>query len=81
MLQVVSYPRISKELPSDSQVDILPETRVIAAVSPVEAELRTSELSDLIHHPIPKWKRLFDIIAASLLLILSCLSVLALLKK
>lgn len=71
MLQLVRDPGISKESLSDSgsDVEVLPGVSVCAAIAPTESELRTIALSSLIHHPMPWWKRLFDVITASLLLV------------
>ena len=69
MLQLVREPGISKESSSDSEVDVLPVQNVCAASVPSQGELRTIALSSLIHHPMPKWKRWFDFLAASFLLV------------
>ena len=42
---------------------------VCAAIAHTQAELRTIAMSSLIHHPMPWWKRLFDVIVSSLLFV------------
>ena len=70
MLQLVRELGILKESSSDSEVEVLPGQNVCAATVPSQGELRTIVLASLIHHPMPRWKRWFDLVAASLLLVI-----------
>ncbi|HUP78040.1 MAG TPA: sugar transferase [Pirellula sp.] len=69
MLQLVRDPENSKQPSSDSEFEILSGQNVCVEIAPSQTELRTIALSNLIHHPMPRWKRWFDVIAASLLLV------------
>lgn len=68
MLQVL-VPVTSVELISESEINEQMMERSCASIAPNESDLRTFALSKLRHRRMPWWKRLCDIVAASLLLV------------
>ncbi len=68
MLQV-SVSEIQVDTTSHSEVKLLKAENSCELIAPSESDLRAFALSNLRHRRMPWWKRLFDVCAASLLLV------------